>query len=352
MGTPSVPHAAPLPIAAPPLPPASRVIGRLEDLDRRERREGDQALAEVLARWSLDGNREWLEEGVRRGEPFLQISPAAAGSVLAWEIRRLQSDGYIGVGPLWIPVRWLRDPAAYRRMVRLIAAHVLESPGPGAPVYVPKAHAELEPLLAMWPFVLAIPTSTALSLDDLIAARAWPVHPLGVVDRPTPADGQLLGPAEFLHHDLDHARFKVREDLLARGIPIPDAYQEGGTFDVHAGKHRSFLLQAQPYLDSALWESAGVRAARVASWLDAIAGERDRILGEAARWLLFELVHEKSLPIDAGVLSRALGTSTAVDRLQAKCRRDFYGGDGPPPGVVARLPAGREWLRALLDAAP
>lgn len=354
MRPPSLTRAPQLPPAADTPPPPSRVIGRLDDLDhhRQRRRPGEQSLGDVLARWSLDGNREWLIEGVQREEPFLQISHAPAGSVLEWEIRQLQAEGYLGVGPLWVPARWLRDPVAYRRTVRLVANHVLQHPGPGAPVYVPKAHAELEPLLAMWPYVLVLPTSEALTPDDLIAARAWPVHPLGVVTHPTAADGQLLGPAEFFCHDLDHARFKVREDLRARGIEIPDAYREGSTLDAAAGVHRTLLPGALPHVDGSLWRASEERATRVAAWRDAIGRETDPALRDAARWLLFELVHEKSLPIEPGMLAGALRTDGPVCRLQRKCERGFYGDDGPSRGSVARLPSAREWLLDLMETTP
>jgi hypothetical protein len=259
-----------MPDAASPLP-APRLIGRLGDLERRERRAREQRLTDALVRWSLDANREWLVDGVQRGEPFLQISTAPADSVLAWEVAQLRQEGYVGIGPFWVPVRWLRDGEAYRRVVRLVADHVLLLPDGGEPVFVPKARAELEPLLAMWPFVLVLPLASTLSIDDLIAARAWPVHPLGVVKGPSLADGRVSSPAEFFCHDVDHARFKVREDLLARGVTIPDAYVHGSTFDPARGEHRSILPAALAHVDATSWREAAERSARAAAWLDAIA---------------------------------------------------------------------------------
>lgn len=327
----------------------TRVIGHLDDLERRARRADEHRLGDALVRWSLDGNRQWLIEGVRREEAFLQISVAQENSVLAWEVAQLQADGYVGVGPFWVPARWFRDPESYRRVVRLVADHVLAQPRAGESIYVPKARGELEPLLAMWPFVLVLPTTAAWSLQNLIRARAWPVHPLGVVSAPTHADGRLCSPAEFFFHDVDHARFKVREDLLARGVTIPDPYRDGGTFDAERGEHRCVLAAAVPHVDESHWGCSAERAARVDGWLAAIAGEPARDLGEAARWLLFELVHEKSLPIDVPTLVDALATDQHVEKLRRKCASGFFAAARPAPAVVAQLDDARTWLRGQMD---
>ena len=83
-------------------------------------------------------------------------------------------------------------------------------------------------------------------------------------------------------------------------------------------------------------------------WLAAIAAEDRPELATAARWLLFELVHEKSLPIDADVLARALATPAHAEKLQAKHAAGFYARGAPSAAAIARLPAAREWLRALV----
>jgi len=326
----------------------SRVIGRLDDLHARERRDGEQRLSDALTRWSLDGNREWLADGVRRGEPFLQLSAATAGTVLAWEIEQLRTDGYAGIGPFWVPVRWLRDPTSYRRVVRLVADHVSSLPETGERVYAAKARAELEPLLACWPFVIVLPTTKAFTIDELIAARAWPVHTLGVVAGPSRADGAVRSPAEFFFHDVDHARFKIREDLLARGFDVPDPYVGGTTFDEARGEHRGVMTAARPHVGAEGWRTAAARAAAVGSWLTAIANEPRRDLAEAARWLLFEMVHEKSLPIDRAVLGGALATDAHVVKLRSKCVSGFYADRGPSPAAVAALDAASSWLRTVV----
>jgi len=332
-------------------PRVVHVIGRLGDLAERERASGEQYFADVVARWSFAANDEWLVDGVRTGEPFLQISAAEPGSVLAWELERLRDEGCVRVGPFWLPTAWFRDGERYRRLVRLVAEHVLALPPSGDAIYVPKACGELEPLLGLWPHVLVVPTSASHSLDDLIVGRAWPVHPLGVASRPTWADGRMSSPAEFFFHDVDHARFKVREDLLARGIAIPDAYRAGSTFDAERGEHRCFIPQARPHVSMVGWQQASERALRVRGWLDAISAEEQHELATAARWLLFELVHEKSLPIDVTVLSDALATPAHAAKLQAKHAAGFYERGAPSAAAIARLPEAREWLRALMQEA-
>lgn len=269
---------------------------------------------------------------------------------LAQEIAQLRQEDHLAIGPFRVPARWRREAESYRRFVYLVADHVLALPNHGEPGYVPKARAELAPLLALWPFVLVVPTTGSLSLDELILARAWPVHPLGVEEGPALADGRLCSPAEFFFHDVDHARFKVREDLLARGVVIPDAYVDGSTFDGASGQHRQILPAALPHVDASSWQGAEERSALAHRWLDAIAREPDRDLGEAARWLLFECVHEKSLPLDVAVLARALATETHSDKLRRKCTNGFFGAVGPALAVVARLDDGRDWLRSRVEA--
>lgn len=324
------------------------MIGRLDDLQQREPRAGEQRIGDVLARWSIDGNAEWLGDGVRRQQPFLQVSPAEPGSVLQWELRRLQASGYVMVGPWWVPAAWFRDAACYRRVLTLVADHVLAQPRDGEAVYLPKAAAEFDLLLALWPHVLALPTTAALSIDELILARAWPVHPLGIVAEASWADGRARCPAEFFCHDLDHARFKVREDLLARGVPIADPYRDGSTFDCERGAHRTVLDLAAPFVDGDGWRRGARREARARAWLAAIAAEPRRSLADAARWLLFELVHEKSLPLEPAVLGPALASRAHVDKLLRKCALGFFGGRGPSPAAVVDLESAPPWLALVI----
>lgn len=139
---------------------------------------------------------------------------------------------------------WLSAGARYHDLIRLCACAVVAMDAPGdraRAVYRPKAASEVEPMLALWPHVLVLPTTALLSMRDLIQLRAFPVHPLGVVAQPLWVDGGRASPSEYFFHDLDHARFKVREDLLTAGISIPDAYQDGSTLDPRTGRHRTIL---------------------------------------------------------------------------------------------------------------
>jgi hypothetical protein len=327
-----------------------RILGRSDDVARWQCRPDQQRLDDVVSRWSLPANAEWVDDGVYRGETFLQISAERAGSVLAWELERIRAAGYVAVGPYWVPAGWRHDADSYRRVVRMVADFVLQQPNEGEALYVPKARAELEPLLALWPHVLALPTSAVLSIDDLILARAFPVHPLGVVAQPTWADGRWCSPAEFFFHDLDHARFKVREDLLAVGVEIPDAYVDGSTLDPATARHRVILTEALGRFGSNLWGAVRERAALAHQLLANIAAEPRRDLAEAARWLLFELVHEKSYPLVASVLHRELATPVHEMKLRAKCERGFYANCPPPAAAVLRLDEARVWLAAQCEA--
>lgn len=330
----------------------TRVIGRLCDLARRARRDQEQQIVDELVRWSLDANHAWLCEGVQHEQPFLQISPASANTVLAWELAQLHREGYVGIGPLWVPRAWLADGERYRRCMLQIAEHVLGDAAGSAPEYVPKVAGELASLLAMWPHVLLLPTSRSLSLDDLLRLRAWPLHPLGVVPQPTRADGAVRSVAEYFAHDIDHARYKVREDLRARGRVVPDPYVDGSTFDAVRGAHRAVMAEAAPMVDAEGWRAAAQRAARLDEWLSAIGGERDPALAAAARWLLLELLHEKSLPPEPAVLLAALAGDAHVTKLAHKVARGFHGPHGPDAAALAALPSARTWwLRRLETSA-
>ncbi|MFL5349696.1 MAG: hypothetical protein ACJ8AT_33280, partial [Hyalangium sp.] len=70
-------------------------------------------------------------------------------------------------GPLRTEAQaWPGAGAGYHRLVRLAARAVAAFSGPGPPgeaVYGPKASGELEPMLRLWPWVLAMPTTIALT---------------------------------------------------------------------------------------------------------------------------------------------------------------------------------------------
>jgi hypothetical protein len=282
--------------------------------------------------------------------PHPAPQPHAAPDALPADLGLTAHDGGVTIGPLRVPAAFFADAATYRAAVRAAAIEVAAAPEFGAPLYGPKAQAELELLLALWPHALALPVRRALAPRELMLARAWPVHPLGVNAAPAWADGRLCSPAEFFYHDLDHARFKLREDLLALGHHVPDAYRDGTTFDAPRGAHRTILDHAAPFMSAQLWRAAPARAALVSAWLAAIAAEPQRVLADAASWLLFELLHEKSLPVDRRVLATALAGDAHVAKLRTKCLAGFYRQHGPSPDAVAALPRAQAWLAHCVES--
>ena len=248
--------------------------------------------------------------------------------------------------------RWLTDGASYHDLIRLCGSYVMELEAiiPACePVYVPKSRDELEPLLALWPHVLALPTTKNLSTRELIRLRAFPVHPLGVTNRTMWADGRQCSPAEFFFHDVDHARFKVREDLLAMGLEVRDPYQDGTTFDPVTQRHRSILPEAFGKVGSSLWSVAESRLSLVESMFNKIDTLPDRSLANSAEWLLFQIVHEKSFPLDVLTLRRELATSRHVELLRTKVDNGFYDSNRPSPEVMSQLSTAREWLMEVLS---
>ena len=248
--------------------------------------------------------------------------------------------------------RWFNEGASYHDLVRLCARYVMELEAivpASEPVYVPKTRDELEPLLALWPHVLALPTINELSARDLIRLRAFPVHTLGVTSRTVWADGRQCSPAEFFFHDVDHARFKVREDLLVSGLDLRDAYQDGTTFDSVTQRHRSILPEAFGKVGFSLWSMTAKRCALVESMLDRIDALPDRSLADAAEWLLFQILHEKSLPLDVPTIQRELATSRHVELLRKKVANGFYEKNTPQSEVMLKLDMASDWLMEVLS---
>jgi hypothetical protein len=222
-------------------------------------------------------------------------------------------------------------------------------------VYGPKAGAELEPLIALFPDVIAFPTLAALDVGRLIATRVVPVHPLGLVLAPLYSDGMVMSPREYFLHDVDHARFMVREELLSRGVDLPDAYQsrDGGApttlIDARHNRHRTILDGAAPKVAAArLGDRARLDArARFAATLDQARAQLPPEDAAAVTLLLFEIVHEKGFPLDATVLRRELAGAHHPAKLRRKLDGDFYGvALRPGAATVARLDWARGWLEA------
>lgn len=199
-----------------------------------------------------------------------------------------------------------------------------------------KASGDWEPFLALAPDVTGLRCHGPVARRFLIALRAIPVHVLGVVDEPTWADGGLRAPQEFFFHDLDHARYKIREDLLALGFDCPDVTAKTPAILPYA---REAVRKAAPEL----WRRAPARLRLARALFQAIDALPDRELAQAAEWLLFEVVHEKSFPLERGILRRELEHDGHLAKLQRKFEAGFY--REATASVFARLPEAR--LRLL-----
>lgn len=245
---------------------------------------------------------------------------------------------------------WLKNGAQYHELVRFCACAVLALDSkylPFTPHYRSKVGSELEAALALWPSVLLLPTVVVPSAMDLIQWRAFPVHPLSLVDAVTWTDGALSPPSEFFFHDLDHARFKVREDLLIEGIEIPDAYQSGTTIDPMTGAHRAILASARGRIGDTLWARAASRIELARRLQSCIATLTDD-LAVAAELLLFEILHEKSLPLDTKALNPELTNHAHIAKLEAKAVAHFFR-ETVPAGVTRQLMAAAHRLREALQ---
>jgi hypothetical protein len=220
-------------------------------------------------------------------------------------------------------VAWLARGAGYHELVRLCARAVRAlDAATFVPIFGPKAGAELEPMLALWPHALVVPTPATLSRVDLIRLRALPVHPLGLVAQPSWADGGWLSPSEYFFHDLDHARFKIREDLSSSGRSIPDAYRDGSTIEPRTGAHRTILPFAAAQIGGRRRRAGDARWA--SALLHRMAAIREPATARAAELLLFEIVHEKSLPLDRSAVGRALGDEQHLAKLWRKHATGFF----------------------------
>jgi hypothetical protein len=367
-------------------PPGTfRVLGRLTDLRRIDPRQLLDRLDMNPLRWRLAVNRSWLDESIRRGQPFFVVWRCAiAGSVFEWELQYLRVAGYRRAGCWLIPrdymtvdLSWLpaprdqvailqsladqagraiascRPPSRLQRRGRPceLGAEIAAAAGRIASCNTPgefetKTRKELDPFLALAPHVVGVPFPGAAPGPLLIGLRAVPMHILGVTTEPAWADGRWCSPAEYFFHDLDHARFKIREDLLALGYDCPDAYPEDHGILRHV---QSLIGEAGPRL----WQLAPARLAMARRLLDAIASlqSRDRSLGDAAELFLLEIVHEKSFPMDSAVLHRELHNDAHHEKLQRKCAAGFYGADSPRPELIARFDEARAWLIPTVAAA-
>lgn len=233
-----------------------------------------------------------------------------------------------------------------------------------AATYGPKVAAELTPLVALYPDVIVFPTFAPLSPEFFVHTRVAPIHPLGLRPEPLFSDGAVLSPLEYFLHDVDHARFMVREELLSRGVALPDAYQpppaggDGGApttlIDAARDLHRTILDGAGAAVrEAALAEpTLLVRRHDFARRLHAATAALPAEAAQAVRLLLFEMLHEKGLPCDARVLRVETAHPRHVDKLRRKLADGFYGAAPEFAALAAgaedALPAARDWLRRAL----
>ncbi len=133
------------------------------------------------------------------------------------------------------------------------------------------------------------------------------------------------------------------------GVHIPDAYRDGTTFDPAAGRHRAILPEAFGKVGSSLWSSAENRASLVESLFSRIDALPERSLANAAEWLLFQMLHEKSFPVDVPMLQRELATPRHVELLRTKVDNGFYNKNRPSSEVMTQLNVARDWLIEVLS---
>jgi hypothetical protein len=199
-------------------------------------------------------------------------------------------------------------------------------------VFGPKVRGEFEALLGLFPHVLAVPTFARLDRRTLVRLRGLPVHPLGLFLGPQALDGARRSPLEAFLHDLDHARYKLREDLARRDIQVLDPYQQRPGCDLAdtledpaRGRHRTVLDHVDPReaarLGDALEPNQETR-------IEAALGTWRPELQAAAQLLRFELHHEKSLPLDLATVAREARNPVHLAKLQAKLASGFLG-DAP-----------------------
>lgn len=269
-----------------------------------------------------------------------------AADAAAWAARRTADPATLAEAE-----GWQRSGASYHALLRLCSRAVLSVDASYAPFearYSRKVEGELESMLALCPDVIALPTTASLSARDMIRLRAYPIHPLGLVDDMTWTDGALAPPSEFFFHDLDHARFKIREDLLVEGIEIPDAYRSGSTVDPGTGRHRQILPFARGLIGDRLWARVPTRVVRAERLMARVDALPDSVHRAAAELLLFEIIHEKSFPLEAAILRRELANEMHVAKLHRKADARFFP-DGISTEVIDALSSVRFVLNEALD---
>jgi hypothetical protein len=74
----------------------------------------------------------------------------------------------------------------------------------------------------------------------------------------------------------------------------------------------------------------------------------NRSLANAAEWLLFQVLHEKSFPLHVPSLRRELATLHHIKLLHTKVNNSFYEKNTPSSDIMAQLNSARDWLNEVL----
>jgi hypothetical protein len=75
----------------------------------------------------------------------------------------------------------------------------------------------------------------------------------------------------------------------------------------------------------------------------------NRSLANAAEWLLFQILHEKSFPLHVPNLRRELVSPRHIQLLQKKVDNGFYEQNTPSFDVMVQLSMARDWLVEALS---
>ena len=97
-----------------------------------------------------------------------------------------------------------------------------------------------------------------------------------------------------------------------------------------------------------LWAGSASRLQFIDRVLAAVDHETDRALAKSAELLLFEILHEKSLPLSVASLASEVPHAAHRERLRHKAVAGLFGPEPPAGSVVARLDDAAAWLLARL----
>jgi hypothetical protein len=125
-------------------------------------------------------------------------------------------------------------------------------------------------------------------------------------------------------------------------------YQEGTTIDPATGRHRLILSTVQGRIGDHLWEQAEARTALLRRLLASIGALGEGPRARAAELLLFEVIHEKSFPLDRAVLGRELTGDAHLAKLRSKVAGRFFP-TALDAATIEALPAARSALMEALS---